>query len=124
MTKYQRGLQEPFLNSERLELAELAYKYKKEYDAEVKRNEGKTKYNSKLKKRVAIKPQAGYLSTAVHEFYTDLSKLRSDDPVFNKAIKMASRALNDIDSLRDPTLHPVKKFRGSRGGRKAKSPEV
>ena len=36
MTKYQRGLQEPFLNSEQLELAELAYKYKKEYDEEEK----------------------------------------------------------------------------------------
>ena len=60
----------------------------------------------------------------MREFYTDLSTLKSDAPVFNKAIKMASRALNDIDSLRDPTLHPAKKFRGSGGGRKAKSPEV
>ena len=60
----------------------------------------------------------------MREFYTDLSKLKSDNPVFNKAMKMASRALNDIDSLRDPTFHPAKKFRGSGGWRKDKSPEV
>ena len=40
-------------------------KKKEEYDAEVALNEGKTRYDNKRMKYLAIKPTGGYLAKAV-----------------------------------------------------------
>ena len=45
-------------------------------------NEGKTRYDNKRKKYVAIKPTGGYLAKAVREFYPDLAKVKNDEPTF------------------------------------------
>ena len=42
-------------NDEKLALGKLVESYKKEYDAEVRANAGKTKYDEKRKVHVAIK---------------------------------------------------------------------
>ena len=76
---------------------------KEEYDAEVAPNEGKTRYDNKRKKHVAIKPTGGYLAKAVREFYPDLAKVKNDEPNFCKAVKLTSRCYNEIEHLRDPS---------------------
>ena len=63
-----KGKNSLFTNEEKLELAELVSKRKEEYDAEVARNVGKFKYDSKRKKHVPIKPTCGFLAKAVREF--------------------------------------------------------
>ena len=65
-----KGKNSLFTNEEKLELAELVSKRKEEYDAEVARNVGKFKYDSKRKKHVPIKPTCGFLAKAVREFPT------------------------------------------------------
>ena len=49
---------------------------------------------------------------------------KSDDPEFKYACKFASRQLENIESLRDPSFCPPKKKRAFGGGRKVKAPEV
>ena len=47
MTKvFKRAERNKYTNEEKLELGELVEKFKEKYDAEVKRNEGKTKYDA------------------------------------------------------------------------------
>ena len=53
--------------------ASLFAKYKEEYEDEIKRNEGKTKFDHKSKKHVPIKPKYRYLAKAVPEVYADLA---------------------------------------------------
>ena len=65
-----KGKNSLFTNEEKLELAQLVSKRKGEYDAEVARNVGKFKYDSKRKKHVPIKPTCGFLAKAVREFYS------------------------------------------------------
>ena len=115
---------EAYTNEERLELAELVNKYKQEYDAECEANKGKTKWDSRRKKHVPIKPKRGFVARAVREFYSDLAKKKNKDKVFNRAIKVAERAHANLDKLKDPSLHPAKRKRSVGGGRKAQAPEV
>ena len=56
-------------------------------------NEGKTRYDNKRKKYVAIKPTEGYLAKAVREFYPDLSKEKNDDQTFAKHSNLQLGAL-------------------------------
>ena len=55
-------------NKEKLELGKLVEKFKEEYGAEVKRNEGKTKYDAKRKRYVPIKPSTRYVAKAIQSF--------------------------------------------------------
>ena len=119
-----RGDRHAYTNEEKLNLGELVSQFKKEYDAEVKKNEGKTKYDAKRKKHVPIKPSTGYVAKAVRHFYSDLAHVNNDDPQFLKALKHASRSYNDLENLRDPSSCPPKKARAVGAGRKAKAPEV
>ena len=48
----------------------------------------------------------------------------SDHPDFQRAIKVATRAFENIADLRGPTSSPVKKSRASGGGRKRKVLEI
>ena len=57
-----------YSNEEKLELGKLAEKFKEEYDAEIKRNEGKTKYDTKRKRHVPIKPSTRYVAKAIRSF--------------------------------------------------------
>ena len=75
---------EKYKHEEKLALGEIAEKYKDEYDAGVKRNKEKTRYDCKRKKHVPIKPDTGYV------------------PTFVRAAKLASR-LYDLVNLRDPS---------------------
>ena len=59
--KFIRGDKKRYSNEEKLALAELVKSCKEEYDAEVQRNQGKTKYDYKRKKHVPIKPTKGTL---------------------------------------------------------------
>ena len=79
-------------------------KYHEEYEAEIKRNKGRTKYDYKRKKHVPIKPKCGYLAKAVREFYTDLAVVAKNDPIFNKALKVASRVYENSPKLPDPCI--------------------
>ena len=65
--KFER-VKETYTNEEKLELAELVEKYKREYDAVCENNKGKTKWNSRRKKHVPIKPTRGFVARAVREF--------------------------------------------------------
>ena len=120
--KFSRNEKLKYSNEEKLALGKLVQKYKEEYDAEVKRNEGKTRYDCKRKKYVPIKPAAGYIAKAVRSFYSDLAEVHN--PMFVRAVKLASRSYNDLDNLRDPSSCPPKKVRATGAGRKTKAPEV
>ena len=113
---FKRSEKESYSNEEKLALGELVCKYHEGYEAEIKRNKSKTKYDYKHKKHVPLKPKCGYLAKAVREFYTDLADVANNDPVFNKALKVASRAYEDLPKLNYPSLHPAKQARASGGG--------
>ena len=122
--KYSRNKKLKYLNEEKLVLGELAQKNKEEYDAEVKRNEGKTRYDCKLKKHAPIKLAAGYIAKAVRSFHSDLAEVHNDNPIFATAVKLAYRSYNDLDNLGDPSSCQPKKVRATGAGRKTKAPEV
>ena len=63
--EFKRAKRNHYNNEEKLELGELVEKCKEEYDAEGKRNKGKTKYDAKRKRHVPIKPSTGYVAKAV-----------------------------------------------------------
>ena len=109
--KFIRSDKKRYSNEEKLALAKLVKSCKEEYDAEVQRNQGKTKYDSKRKRHVPIKPTTGYVAKAVRMFYSDLADVRNDDPAFERAIKLAARSYQDIDILQDPSSCPPKKAR-------------
>ena len=72
-----------------------------------------------------MKPKQGFIAAAVREFYTDLSKVKHDNPNLVKALKFAKRcyekySANDFEG-EEP---PKKRFRASGAGRKCKAPEV
>ena len=46
--------------------------------------------------------------------------MKHNEPLFSKALNVASRTFNDLDSLSDGSLHPPKKQRGTGVGRKSK----
>lgn len=121
---FKRAERSQYSNEEKLELGKLVEKFKEEYDAEVKKNQGKTKYDAKRKRHVPIKPTTGYVAKAVRFFYTDLVDTKGDDPEFVKALKLASRSYNELERLQDPSSCPPKKSRGAGAGRKVKAAEV
>ena len=90
------------------------------------RKQGKTNYDYKQKKHVPIKLKQGFIAAAVRNFYTDLSKVKHDDPNFEKALKFAKRChekylLSDFLEEEEPSK---KKLGESGGRRKAKILEV
>ena len=107
--KFSRNEKDKSSNEEKLALGELVKKYKEEYDAEVKRNERKTRSDRKRKKHVPIKPNTGYVANAI---YFNLAQTHNDDSTF------IQRFIN----LRDPSSCPPKKVRANGGGQKAKAP--
>ena len=58
------------------------------------------------------------------EFYTDMKDVPNNHPDFQRAIKVAPRAFENVADLRDPALHPLKKARVSGGGRKRKALKI
>ena len=82
-----------------MELEELVEKFKEEHDAEVKRNEGKTKYDTKRKRHLPIKLSTGYVARAVRSFYSNLADISNNDSEFIKAAKLASRSYNELENL-------------------------
>ena len=50
----------------------------------------RTHYDYKRKKPVSVKPEKGFLVTAVREFYSDLADVK-DDNNLSKALKFAKR---------------------------------
>ena len=108
---FKRGANTVYKNDKKLELAKVVYKYKKQYDKEVEKNHGKTKYDYRRKRQVAVKPKWDFYSKAVGEFYTDMKDVPNYHPDFLRAIKVATRAFENTADLRDPTPHPVKKAR-------------
>ena len=107
-----------------MELAKVVEQYNKQYDEEVEKNHGKTKHNYRRKRHVAVKPKKGFYSKAVREFDTDMKDVPNDHPDFQRAIKVATRAFENIADLRDPPSCPVKKARASGGGTKCKALEI
>ena len=87
-------------------------------------NDGKTRYDNKRKKHVVIKPTGGYLAKAVQEFYSDLAKVKNDNPNFCKVVKLATSCYNEIEQLRDPSTCAPAKKRTIGASRKSKAPEV
>ena len=94
--KFSRNENHKYSNEEKLALSELVEKYKEEYEAEVNRNEEKTRYDSKRKKYVPIKPITGYVAKAVRSFYSDLAETRNDNPTFVRTVELASRSYNNL----------------------------
>ena len=65
------------------------------------------------KKHVPIKPKQGFITAAVREFYTDLSKVKHDNPNLVKALKFAKRyyekyLANDFEGEENPKRGFVK----------------
>ena len=121
---FKRGANAVYKNDEKLELAKVVEKYKKQYDEEVEKNHGKTKYDYRLKRHVSVKPKWDSYSKTVREFYTDMKDVPNDHPDFQWAFKVATRAFENITDLRDPASRPVKEARASGDGRKRKAPEI
>ena len=89
-----------------------------------KKNHGKTKYDCRRKRHVAVKPRWGFYSKIAREFYTDMKDVPNDHPDFQRAIKVATRVFENKANLRDPASRPVKKTRAAGGGRKCKAREI
>ena len=121
---FQRGANPLYKNDEKLELAKAVGKHKKQYDEKVEKGHGKTKYDYRRKRHVVVKPKWSFYSKAMREFYTGMKDVPNDHPDFQRAIKVATRAFENIANLRDPPSRPVKKARASGGGRKCKAPEI
>ena len=121
---FKRKDRSSYSNQEKLEFAELVEKLKEEYDLEVEKNKGKTKYDYKRKPHVPIKPSTGFIAKAVRQFYGDLKDAKNNDVDFVRTVKLASRSYNEIDSLRDPSSCPPIKVRAQGADRKRKAPEV
>ena len=111
---FKRKDRSSYSNQEKLELAELVEKLKEEYDLEVEKNKGKTKYDYKRKRHVPIKPSTGFIAKAVRQFYGDLKDAKNNDVDFVRAVKLASRSYNEINSLRDPSSCPPPKSKSTR----------
>ena len=122
--KFSRNEKLRYSNEEKLALGKLVQKYREECDAEVKRNEGKTRNDCKREKRMPIKPAAGYITKSVRSFCSDLAEVYNDNPMFVRAVKLASRSCNDLDNLRDPCPCQPKKVRATGAGRKTKAQKV
>ena len=71
----------------------------KQYEVEVMSKEGQTKYDHKQKKHVPIKPTTGFLAKAVRHSYSNLTNVSHNDPAFERALKLASRAFSDLEYL-------------------------
>ena len=96
--KFIRGDKKRYSNEEKLALAKLVKSCKEEYDAEGQWNQGKTKYNYKRKMSQSNQLQ-GTLPKAFRMFYSDLADAHNNDPVFERAFKLAARSYQDIDNL-------------------------
>ena len=57
---FKRGANTVYKNEKKLELAKVVEKYKKQYNEEVEKNYGKTKYDYRRKRQVAVKPKLGF----------------------------------------------------------------
>ena len=95
------------------------------YDRELKELEGKTRCDHKRKKLILMKPKQGFIVAAVREFYTDLSKVKQDNPNLVKALKFAKPCYEKyLANNFEGEEPPKKRFRESGAGRKCKAPEV
>ena len=98
---------------------------KEKYDKELKELEGKTIHDHKRKKHVPMKTKQGFIAAAVREFYTDLSKVKHDNPNLVEALKFAKRCYEKyLANNFEGEEPPKKRFRESGAGRKCKAPEV
>ena len=71
-------------------------------------------------KNVPMKPKQGFIASAVREFYTDLSKVKHDNPNLVKALTFAKRCYEKY--LANEGEEPLKKrFRESGAGRSRES---
>ena len=89
-----------YSNQEKLELAEWVGKMKEEYDPEIEKNKGKTKYDHERKGHVPIKPSTGFIAKAVRQFFIDLKDAKNSDSKFVCAVKLATHSYKEINSLR------------------------
>ena len=71
-----------------------------------------------------MKPKWGFYLKAVREFYTDMKDVPDDHPDIQRAIKVATRAFENIADLRDPATRSIKKTRFFGRGRKRKAPKI
>ena len=101
---FQRGANPLYKDDEKLELAKAVGKYKKQYDEKVKKGHGKTKYDYRRKRHVVVKPKWSFYSKAMREFYTGMKDVLNDHPDFQRGIKVATRAFENIANLRDPPI--------------------
>ena len=92
---FKQGANAVYKNDEKLGLAKVVEKYKKQYDGEVEKDHGKTMYNYRRKRHVAVKHKWVFYSKAVREFYTDMKDVPNDHPDFHRAIKVATRAFEN-----------------------------
>ena len=60
----------------------------------------------------------------MREFCTVMKDVPNDHPDFQRPIKVATHALENIADLTDPASRPVKKARASGSGKKRKAPEI
>ena len=64
---FKRGANTVYKNDKKLELAKVVQKYKKQYNEEVEKNYGRTKYeyDYRRKRQVAVKPKWRFYSKVV-----------------------------------------------------------
>ena len=60
-------------------------------------------------KNVPMKPKQGFIAAAVREFYTDLSKVKHDNPNLLKALKFAKRCYQKYLANESEEEEPPKK---------------
>ena len=91
--KFIRSDKKRYSNEEKLALAKLVKSCKEEYDAEVQRNQGKTKYDSKRKRHVPIKPTTGYVAKVV----ISIPIMRTDKEAAGQMVESLNRKLKSLD---------------------------
>ena len=113
-----------YSNEERLLLAELVERFKKEHLKEKETLEGKTRCGKKRKKHVPVVTHGNFIVKTVRKFYSNLLDKPNDDPQFHAAHSLATHCLPNIDKLCNPSICQPKKACATGAGRKPKAPEV
>lgn len=110
--------------TERLKVAQMIDKHKKEYEKEKK--SGKLYFNEKKNKWQTEMPSQGFLSKAIREYYTNLKDMKSTEKLFRNAYDMGRRAYDDFlnGKLKPEDILSSKMLRLPGGGCKVQVPEL
>ena len=83
--------------AEQQELGAKVKEFKQQYLSELEALKDKTHYDYKRKRHVPDQPEQGYVTAAVHSFYSNLKNSKSDSQEMKNACKLAKRCYEKLE---------------------------